>query len=790
MHLGRWVDPDGTASAAPAGIEPDRLVRHAVCVGMTGSGKTGLCVGLLEELALSGVPILAIDPKGDLANLALAFRDPAAADFLPWIDPGEVRRQGTDALGLASRLAESWRAGLASSGVEPARSVAFAERVEVTVHTPGSAAGVPIDVLGAIRGAPRGVAPGEEAWTDAVNGAVAAILGLVGVEADPVKDPAHLVLARITSEAWAASEALDLERLVVRLVDPPFAKIGVFPVDTFFPRPDRLELAMSLNAVAASPSFAVWSQGPALDLDVLLDASVKTPVRVLYLAHLDDAQRMFFLTLLLHRIVAWTRRLPGTSALRALVYFDEVYGYLPPHPRDPPTRRPLLTLLKQARAVGVGTMLVTQNPIDLDYSALSNTGIWFVGRLNTAQDRARALDGLASAGGGDTADLSRIVESLPTRNFLVRDVSAPAPRVLATRHTLSWLRGPLTLREIEQLPGRTGVAAPPAVAAAAPLLDDLSELRADPPPAPAGFDYRFLDPGVVFASRLGDRFAGVARPRRPDGVRIWEPALHAHVRLRFDEGREFQSEREEHRLWFPLDADGLGAPDDPPFEPTDFLPSAPPGGRYAALPALVDETRELQALGKRAVEELLRSETDVMWRMGDLTSRTGETEESFRARAAAAVQDRIDVQIGRLKSKVEGELARIASSRDRLTRDSAARAATARQRQMSEVVNVGETLFGLFFGNRSAVTAASRALRNRQATTAAHERVGRVEEDLAALDRKEFELETKLRDEIAEIENQERRALDGIAAVPVRLDREDVRVERFGVIWVPVTRDV
>jgi hypothetical protein len=794
MHLGRRLDPERFAPTGEKGeIEADRLVRHAVCIGMTGSGKTGLCIGLLEEAALAGVPILAIDPKGDLANLALAFRDHRGADFERWVDPDEAARQGTDVGKAAAALAEKWRAGLEASGVEPARSAAFAETVQVTVHTPGSLAGVPIDVLGAIRGPPIGAAPEDEAWNDAVNGAVGALLGLVGRPADPIRDPAHLVLARIASDAWAAGEPLDLERLVVRLVDPPFPKVGVFPVDTFFPRAERLDLAMSLNAVAASPSFAAWSQGTSLDLDVLLDRSGKTPIRVLYLAHLDDAQRLFFLTLLLHRIVAWARRLPGTGALRALVYFDEVYGYLPPHPRDPPTRRPLLTLLKQARAVGVGVVLATQNPIDLDYSALSNAGLWFVGRLSTAQDRARALDGIASAGGGaDPAALGRIVESLPARAFLVRDVSAPAPWVLGTRHTLSWLRGPLTLREIERLRGTSRIPDTPAPARATRYgpPDDLAGTSADPPPAPAGFDYRFLDPAVVFSARLGDRFAAQARAARADGVRIWEPALHAHVRMRFDEGREFVSEREEHRLWFPLTGAGLGAPDDPPFEPGDFLPSPPPGGRFAPLPALVDEARELVALGKRVVDELLRTETDAMWTMGDLSSRAGETEAAFRARAEAVVQDRIDAAVAKLKGKVEGELARITAARDRLVRDRDTRAAEARQRQVSEVVSAGETLWGLFFGRRSAGTAATRALRYRQATTAANDRAARVDQDLADLDNKEFDLETRLRDEIAAIEVRERRALDAIAAVPVRLDKEDVRVERFGVIWIPVTRDV
>jgi hypothetical protein len=745
---------------------------------MTGSGKTGLCIALLEEAALAGIPVIAIDPKGDLANLALVFPEHSPEDFAPWVDSPAT----------AKELSDRWRVGLAESGVDPERSRAFAEHVKVTVHTPGSTSGAPIDVLGVLAARPEGVEPAEEAWTDLVNGAVSGLLGLAGVEADPIRDPRHLVLSRILSDGWAASEVMDLERIVVRLVDPPFPKIGVFPVESFLPRPQRMELALALNAIAASPSFARWSRGIPLDVDALLDPTEGTPIRVMYLAHLDEAQRTFFLSLLLNRIVAWSRRQPGTPSLRALLYLDEVYGYLPPYPKNPPTKRPVLTLLKQARAVGLGTVLATQNPVDLDYAALANAGTWFIGRLNTPQDRKKALDGLTSATGGDSGALASTVEGLPQRSFLVRDVSTPAPWVLTARFTISFLRGPLTLREVARLRPASADPAPVPV----PVPDSTTSYPPDPPPPPPGFEYRYLDPSVVFSSRLAPFFASEAIPARPDGATIWKPALHAHLHLKFDQGREFSSERDEHRLWFPLDAASLGQAVEPPFEPADFLPSPGGSGRYAPLPAFLDEARELAALAKRVVEEVLRSETDAMYELPalELQSRVGESSGAFLERAHAAVQERIDAEVGKLKTRVDAEVQRLDGQRDRLLREKERHATDVKARQTREIVSAGETLLGWFFGSRSTMTAATRALRNHQSTAAAQGRVGQAEAEMADLERKIFDLEAQTADRIREIENEQLRALEGIREMAVRLDREDVRVERFGVVWVPVTRAV
>jgi hypothetical protein len=360
----------------PPLLPPAQLTRHAVCLGMTGSGKTGLCIGLLEDLALAGVPILAIDPKGDLANLALVL-NPTPEAYAGWVPNPEA-------------TAQAWRDGLAAAGLDDLQT--FRDAVDVRLLTPGSETGAPVDVVSALTALPAGLAADPEARREYALGAVTALLGLIQHRgaAEALTDPAAILLCRLLEDAFARGEALPLDRLIPAVVDPPISQVGVFHVDTFLPRDERLELAKRLNTVLASPGFTAGRRGAPLDIDAwLAPRDGKTPITVLYLAHLDEPGRRFFLTLLLHAVVGWSRRQPGTPDLRACLYLDEVAGWLPPHPANPPTKWPILTLLKQARAVGVGVMLATQNPVDINYKAMSNAGTWLVGRLHQAGPSAR-----------------------------------------------------------------------------------------------------------------------------------------------------------------------------------------------------------------------------------------------------------------------------------------------------------------------------------------------------------------------------------------------------------------
>jgi hypothetical protein len=578
LTLGHTLDPAGlTPTGVPATLDPRELTRHAVCVGMTGSGKTGLCVGLLESLAKAGVPILAIDPKGDLANLALALDPARPQDFLPWVDPAEAARLGQRVEALAAATATAWGEALTADGITPDQLAARRAGVEVVVHTPGSESGVPIDVFTALTRAPEGLAADAEGLREYVTGAVSALLALIGLSVDPLTDPRAILLARILGDAFAAGEAVPFEVLLPRIVDPPFAVLGYYPVEEVLPREARTALSLALNNLAASPAFRSWLTGVPLDIGAWLapTADGRTPLRVLSLAHLDDRQRQFFVTLALHAVVAWSRRLPGTGALRALLYFDEVTGYLPPHPKDPPTKGPVLTLLKQARAVGVGVVLCTQNPVDVDYKALWNAGTWFVGRLQTKQDRQRLVDGLVAAvGGADAADVDALVARLPRRAFVWRSADQPVARVLRTRQVMSWLRGPLTRQEIERL-GQTWERA-------APVSDGLLP---EAPTLPQDVPVRWLLPEG--AAALGLEEGGA-----------WTPTLYGRVKVVFSAGG-FREERVVHRWVRGEQVEAVELLD-------GWLARGEPssGGRYEVVPAELWSTR----VRRGWVEEVLLSE--------------------------------------------------------------------------------------------------------------------------------------------------------------------------------------
>ncbi len=783
LYLGRQVDPATMKPfAEPAMLDPDQLTQHAVCLGMTGSGKTGLCVTVLEELAMTGVPILAIDPKGDLANLALAFAEHRAEDFAPWVDPVEAERAGKTTEAYAEDVSERWRKGLREWGVDAARIRAFTDGTEVTVYTPGSTTGVPINVLGSLGQAPLGL--DDEGLTDLVGGTVASLLGLLGIEADPLRDPRHIVPARILGDAWHAGETLALEDLIVKLVDPPFEKVGVFPLEQFFGRKDRMDLAMQLNGLVASPSFAAWSAGHTLDFDALLaQDGGRTPIRVFCLSHLDDAERTFFAALLLNGLVAWCRRQPGSGALRALAYFDEVFGYLPPYPKNPPTKKPILTLMKQARAVGVGAMLVTQNPVDVDYKALSNAGLWIMGRLSTKQDRDRVLDGLSGAAGEvDKATMAGWLDSLPSRTFVVRDVKRREPYLLHSRWAISYLRGPLTLREIERLDQSVSAPTGEFPPMDKPTADD--GLQSQPPPSPSGYSYRFVDPRVAFSARLSPFFESRHLGPRQDGETVWEPALHAQLHLRFDQG-EYELERGESRLFFPI-GDDVRFDAEPPFERSDFLASKPTG-LFTQLPASVDEQKELKALSKQVAEEVYRGETERMFvhTKRKMRSRGGETLEAFTERVRAALQDKIDAEVAKMKESVDRKLARLEDRQVKLERNVERYRDEERQQVANEVVNVGETLMGLFFGRRKSLNT---AMSKRSQTRRAQEKTERSTAELQDLQRDIYDLETEVDTKVTEIENKWLRQLDEIEEKPVRLERADIRLDEFGIVWVPVTR--
>ncbi|MFM8952937.1 MAG: ATP-binding protein, partial [Planctomycetaceae bacterium] len=398
FYLGQKVDADrGTPTGEPLLVDARRFTTHAVCVGMTGSGKTGLLIDLIEEAAIDGIPTLVIDPKGDLANVLLSFPDLAPADFLPWLEPEGAKREGISLEELAARTAKKWADGLAASGQSGERIRRLHEAAEMAVYTPGSRTGRPLAMLGSLDAPPDVILDDPEARRERIESLVSAILALVGIDGEPGRSREHVLLSTILDTLWKGGQKVDFGTLVRSIPAPPIERVGFLDLDNFFPAGDRFALASRLNTVAAAPGFDAWLDGEPLDLGRLLwTAEGKPRVAVVSIAHLADTQRMAFVTLLAGAAVAWMRSQGGTSSLRALFLMDEVFGYLPPT-ANPPSKTPLLTLMKQARAYGLGVVLATQNPVDLDYKGLSNAGLWFLGRLQTARDKARVLDGLEGA---------------------------------------------------------------------------------------------------------------------------------------------------------------------------------------------------------------------------------------------------------------------------------------------------------------------------------------------------------------------------------------------------------
>ncbi len=450
------------------------LTTHGVVVGMTGSGKTGLCINLLEEAAIDGIPSIIIDPKGDLTNLLLQFPDLNADDFKKWVNEDEARHKGLSPDEYARQLAERWRKGLVDTGQTPERIARLRDSAEWRVYTPGSEAGLALSVLQTFT-APKGKVT-REALNQKIDATTTALLGLTGIAADPVQSREHILIAQLFLSAWGKGKDLDLHALITQIQEPPLPKIGAFDMETFYPEKERLKLAVALNNILAAPSFSTWITGEALDLEKMLYGAGKPRQLIFYVAHLDDAQRMFFITLLLEEVLSWTRKQPGTTSLRAILYFDEVFGYLPPHPANPPTKLPLMTLLKQARAFGVGVLLATQNPVDLDYKALSNAGTWFVGKLQTERDKARLVEGLEGVAAergtlSNRAYLETVISALGNRVFLLHDVHRGQPLLFQSRQALSFLRGPMTRDQVAQLmdPLKEREAAKPDPAADAPV---------------------------------------------------------------------------------------------------------------------------------------------------------------------------------------------------------------------------------------------------------------------------------------------------------------------------------
>ena len=795
FYLGQKVDDTkGAATGEPVLVEAKRFTTHAVCVGMTGSGKTGLLIGLIEEAALDGIPTLVIDPKGDLANVLLSFPNLAPSDFLPWLEPEAAKREGVSLEELADRTAKKWADGLAQSGQSGDRIRRLHEAAEMAVYTPGSRVGRPLAMLGSLDPPTGAAADDAELRRERIESLVSGILALAGIEGEPGRSREHVLLSAIVDALWKSGQKVDFGTLVRAIPAPPIERVGFLDLENFFPAGERFQLASRLNTVAAAPGFEAWLDGEPLDVGRLLwTPSGKPRVAVISIAHLADAQRMAFVTLLAGATVSWMRSQPGTSSLKALFLMDEVFGYLPPT-ANPPSKLPILTLMKQARAYGLGVVLATQNPVDLDYKGLSNAGLWFLGRLQTARDKARVLDGLegaaASSGGSfDRGRLDRLLSGLEQRRFLMHSVHGDEETLFQTRWTMAYLRGPLVRDEIRRLTADNLAGRPPS---------NMPAVSPGPAaPASSAFGGRhgggprpILPPGVreVFLAPKG--------PVVPDEVVHYEPMILGRARVRYAKaGTGIEVDREVIRMAPAGDTLGESAwehgetfPEAPEVEP------APRAGSFAPLPAALASPRGYASLATSFKSFLGRTSRLTAWSAPviDAVSSPGESEGEFRARIAHRVKERRDAEIERVREKHAAKLASLADRIERARQKVERERAEAKNQSMQTYVSIGSAVLAALLGRKkaSATNIGRAATSMRTASRAARQQadVVHAEESLSGLEEKRLLLEEEIEEELERIRldtSPERIRLDPIE-IPAK--KTDIAVEDVVLAWVPTSR--
>jgi len=789
FYLGRPLDEAGAVLHEPLLYDARDLVTHALCVGMTGSGKTGLCLALLEEAAIDGFPAIAIDPKGDLGNLLLTFPELRPQDFRPWIEESEAARAGRTPDEHAAATAELWRKGLAESGQSPERIARFREACELAIYTPGSSAGLPLSLLKSFAPPPPAASADPDLVRERVLTTASGLLGLLGIEADPIQSREHILFSLLLQRAWGEGRALTLADLVREVQQPPIERVGVLDLESFFPSRERGALALRLNNLLASPGFQAWTQGEPLDIPRLLWTPEGKPrIAILSIAHLSDAERMFFVTLVLEELVSWMRTQSGTTSLRALVYMDEIFGYFPPT-ANPPSKTPLLTLLKQARAYGLGCVLATQNPVDLDYKGLANCGTWFLGRLQTERDKLRVLDGLegATATSGkpfDRAAMERTLASLARRTFLLHNVHEERPALFQTRWALSYLRGPLTKGQIATLmaphkgapPAPAPVApvdaAPPAVAGAT------SASTAAPRPAvPAGVVELFLPP-VSSAS--------------PAPV-TYRPALLGEARVHFVDAKKGVDVWQSVALLAALEEDG-GNPWDgaEEFDEHDGLTHAPvPAAGFGVLPAEAQRAKTFESWSRSLALHLYGKRTLSLCSCPalKLVARADEPRGNFLVRVRQAVREERDRVFEKLKARYQP---RVATAQDRIRRaEERVRRETAQYEgaRTQSMISAGASLLGALFGRKLASSAnvgrAATAARGVSRAAQQKDDVSGAEEALRAAKQELIDLELAFQKEVDELGALPEPEALGLLELAVKPRKADTVVERVALVWLP-----
>lgn len=772
------------------------LTTHAVCVGMTGSGKTGLCLDILEEAAIDGIPAILIDSKGDLANLLLTFPQLRPSDFRPWINEDDARKAGKSPDDFAAAQAALWTKGLADWQQDGDRIQRLRDAADFSIYTPGSSAGIPVSILKSFAAPPPGIIEDADAFRDRVSTTVGGLLALMGITADPIQSREHILLSAILAGAWSAGETLDLAALIGRIQQPPFDRLGVMPLESVYPSKDRFALAMALNNLAAAPGFGAWMEGQPLDIGAMLYTREGKPRHAIFsIAHLSDAERMFFVSLLLNEFLGWVRAQSGTTSLRALLYMDEIAGYFPPV-ANPPSKQPLLTLMKQARAFGVGVVLATQNPVDLDYKGLANAGTWFIGRLQTDRDKQRVLDGLegASSTAGasiDRAEMDRLLSALGPRQFLMNNVHDDHPEVIESRWCLSYLRGPLTRQQIKTLSdparatdrgsARSVPTAPTGAASGATPRSEISNLKSDSsrPILPSEIPQHFLPARAI-----------------PTGSTLqYRPMLLGLAKVYYSDPKAAIDQTQTQSLLVPItsgpvsvDWDNAAQSD---LTEQDLESRPQPGAAFAPLPADAAIPRNYTAWQRDLADALFKIGKLELLKYPPLkaSSTPGESEKDFRIRLAHMVREQRDDQKQRLRQKYAPKLAALEERKRKAQQRVAAEKSQSAGAKISAVASFGAAILGAFM-SRKAISAANisragTAMRSVGRISKESGDVGRAEETVEAVQQQYAALEAQFNEETAAIDAALDPTTDDLDTTILKPKKSNIQIQLVALAWAP-----
>lgn len=774
FYLGKTFDPlTRTVKDEPVLYSSKDLTTHAVCVGMTGSGKTGLGITVLEEAALNSIPSIIIDPKGDMGNILLAFPDLSAADFKPWIDRGEAERKGTSLDDYAEEVATNWREGLKAWGEGPERIRNFKDAVSMEIYTPASQAGIPLSILSSFEAPSKEFALDVDSMRERVLSTTSSILGLLGIAADPIKSREHILISTIIAQAWKEGKNLELADLIQQIQNPSFDKIGVLDIDTFFPPKDRMNLAINLNNLLAAPGFQAWMEGAPLNIQDLLYTSENKPkISVISIAHLNDSERMFFVTLFLNQLIAWMRKQPGTSSLRAIFYMDEIFGYFPPI-AAPPSKMPMITLLKQARAYGLGMVLCTQNPVDLDYKGLSNCGTWFIGRLQTARDKLRVMEGLAAASNGDidSKAIDKLMGEMANRVFIMRSIYEKEPILFQTRWALSYLRGPLTLAQIESL-----------------AKNDKTPLNNIQGKAVKS-DEGQADRKPVVPATIPQYFV---RPSQSSSQTNYRPFIAGFAKLHFvdkkyevDEWEDSclvaEAERGEPVHW--------EAAESHPDLRQKLSRSPVENATFQEVPSEILHEKKYLGLKQDLAAYLYQNNALKIFEAKELklVSKAGQTEEDFRADILLANKEQRD----KLIQKLREEYAKKMDALKEKIRKAEAKKNTQEQQSLYQkfeaFLSFITTIIGAFFGRRISKTTINQA----GTTFRRIGRIGKESQDVTDAESNLQVLQQQLQDIQSQLEEEEAKITLGdgktikLDEIIIKPRKTDISVEEVALVWWP-----